>query len=123
MKLSLTIKILTVVLIAVFSSHAVALTTSPAVEITILSSSLGKEGDKFPEELVKFWNGIPMDQDSKTIDIIPKIKLIRIDLVDEKEFVFPTSFSIISFCFVFLLTFFIFLLIMYLSKVFKSFFL
>ncbi|MEI6146484.1 MAG: hypothetical protein WCP66_08725 [Methylococcales bacterium] len=94
MKLSLTIKILTVVLIAVFSSHAVALTTSPAVEITILSSSLGKDGDKFPEDLVKFWNGIPIEQGSKTIDIIPKLKLLRIDLADEKEFVFPKSDSI-----------------------------
>ena len=89
MKLSLTIKLLTVFLIAVFSSHAIALTTSPVLELTILSSNLGKESDKFPEELVKFWDEIPIDQDSKTIDIIPKIKLIRIDLVDEKEFVFP----------------------------------
>ena len=89
MKLSITIKLLTVFLIAVFSSHAIALATGPVLEITVLSSNLGKESDKFPEELVKFWDEIPIDQDSKTIDIIPKIKLIRIDLVDEKEFVFP----------------------------------
>jgi hypothetical protein len=89
MRISLATKSLTIVLVSLFTTHAFALTAIPAPEITILVSSLGNEGDKFPSELTKFWDVLIIEQDSKSIDVTPIIKLIRIDLTEEKEFVFP----------------------------------
>jgi hypothetical protein len=50
-------------------------------EITILTSGLGKEGDKFPSDLIKLWETI----DVNSTPVAPKIKLLRIDLAEEKE--------------------------------------
>ena len=83
------INLLAIFLFYIFTSQSYALTVIPAPEITILVSSLGNEGDKFPSELTKFWDVLTIDQDSKNIDVTPIIKLIRIDLIEEKEFVFP----------------------------------
>lgn len=61
----------------------------PNSEITILVSGLGKEGEKFPPELVKVWETIPVQKDENTIEVIPSIKMVRIDLPEEKEFQMP----------------------------------
>ena len=83
------INLLAIFLFYMFTPHAFALPAIPAPEITILVSNLGKEGDKFPSELTKFWDALLLEQDSESIAVTPIIKLIRIDLTEEKEFVFP----------------------------------
>jgi hypothetical protein len=79
----------------IFLLYAVINTSSDAaapatLQITILTTSLGKEGDNFPAELTKIWQPIVISQDSKELQIAPSIKLIRIDLAEEKEFTLPS---------------------------------
>ena len=89
MRFSLTIKLLIIFIFSLFSTQSFGLTAIPAPEIIILVSNLGKEGDKFPSELTKFWDVLSLEQESKNLEVTPIIKLIRIDLTQEKEFVFP----------------------------------
>jgi hypothetical protein len=77
-----------------FTHAAPSQISSP--EIIILTSDLGKEGDNFPSELIKFWEVLPINKDGNTIDVVPNIKMIRIDLSDEKEFPFPKFESFID---------------------------
>jgi hypothetical protein len=63
----------------------------PVAQLTILTTALGKEGEKFPVELSKFWQPVTISQDSKDVDIAANIKLIRIDLTEEKEFSLPSA--------------------------------
>jgi hypothetical protein len=53
----------------------------PEIKINILTSALGKEGEVFPPELVDFWQ--PVDINSRKV--APTVKLLRIDLSQEKE--------------------------------------
>jgi hypothetical protein len=49
------------------------------VTIQIFTTGLGKEGEKFPQELIELWN--PIDMGDK--QIAPKINLVRIDQPEE----------------------------------------
>jgi len=80
-------------LIVLFSISASCNSKNPTSvpEITILTTALGKDGDKFPDDLVKFWKPISIKQDSDSKEIAPTIRLLRIDLAEEKELVVPSS--------------------------------
>lgn len=69
---------------------------TPIPEITILTSALGKDGEKFPSELTKLWQPILINVNSNSVEIAPNIKLFRIDLPEEKEFVIPSSNSLLD---------------------------
>jgi len=58
---------------------------APIPEITILTGALGNNGDKFPADLNKFWETITISQDNSDREIAPKVRLLRIDLAEEKE--------------------------------------
>ena len=89
--LSFTKKIL-IVLFSFVAVNSYAITTIPKPEITILVTGLGKEGDPFPIELSKLWDVISITQnENTTIEIAPSIKLIRIDLSEEKILTLPSS--------------------------------
>jgi tetratricopeptide (TPR) repeat protein len=89
--LSYTKKIL-IVLFSFVADNSYAITTIPKPEITILVTGLGKEGDPFPIELSKLWDVISITQnENTTIEIAPSIKLIRIDLSEEKILTLPSS--------------------------------
>ena len=78
--------------ILIFTQTTVfAITPIPSPEITILVSGLGKEGDKFPAELCKFWEVISITQDNNPLDLVPIVKLSRIDLAEEKELILPKN--------------------------------
>lgn len=59
---------------------------TPTPQVTILTGALGNNGDKFPDELIKLWETISITQNGSNVEITPNIKLLRIDLVEEKEF-------------------------------------
>lgn len=92
MSMSNCTKKILIVLFSLFTINSYAITTIPKPEITILVTGLGKEGDQFPIELSKLWDVISITQnENTTIEIAPSIKLIRIDLSEEKILTLPSS--------------------------------
>jgi hypothetical protein len=88
----LQIKFFLICNLVLFYSNSYALTQQQQPEFTVLVSGLGKEGDKFPTELTRFWEIISIPQDdNKTMELAPTIKLIRIDLADEKNLILPST--------------------------------
>ncbi len=85
------IKHATIVIFFMFTGQANALKAPPPVEITILTVGLGQEGGKFPDEIIRFWDVISINQEANSVEIAPIIKLIRIDSKEEKEFIFPKN--------------------------------
>ncbi len=67
---------------------------APIPEITILTRALGNTGEKFPDDLIKFWETITISQNNSNIEIAPKVKLLRIDLAEEKELGIPLTDSL-----------------------------
>lgn len=83
------LQIIRILFLAISTTIEAAPPQIPNSEITILVPALGKEGEKFPPELVKVWETIPVQKDENTIEVIPVIKIVRIDLPEEKEFQMP----------------------------------
>lgn len=88
-----------VLIISTFSLYIVTGCTNfiyaaPMPEITILTGALGNNGDNFPAELNKFWETITITQDNSNLEIAPKVKLLRIDLSEEKELNIPLNNSL-----------------------------
>lgn len=69
---------------------------APVPEITILTGALGNTGEKFPNDLIKFWETITISQNNSNVEIAPKIRLLRIDLAEEKELGIPLADSLID---------------------------
>lgn len=86
----------TVFLMYMVSSCTNFLYAAPIPEITILTKALGNTGEKFPNDLIKFWETITISQNNNNIEIAPKVKLLRIDLAEEKELGIPLTGSLID---------------------------
>ncbi|MFH0785268.1 MAG: hypothetical protein V2B20_25400 [Pseudomonadota bacterium] len=89
MKVSKILFILCCLMVTVYISNTVWAVSTPNIEITILTGALGEEGKMFPPELTKLWE--PINSDTSSIVYTPNIKLIRIDMPEEKEYPFPST--------------------------------